>query len=241
MSQLKLLWSMQQHDRRLAQLIQKLKEIEREKKMDDLVVKLQQLEYDVTNKKTRKEVNELKIQRSNNKLEQMSLKLKDIEKKLYDGSISDLRQLTFMNKEAQEIKKESSKLEKDTLCLMEETEKLGQDLLEVVDMYNNLKEEIEKKSKEYESMLSQIKLDIKREKVVIDKISSRLTEELRKKYSSLKVTKGKVLAQVYDGKCNGCHMTIPLFIMSKLKNKEEITYCDNCGRILYYKESKKVM
>lgn len=238
MSQLKLLWSMQQHDRRLAQLIQKLKEIEKEKKMDDLVVKLQQLEYDVTNKKTRKEVNELKILRSNNKLEQISSKIKDIEKKLYDGSISDLKQLTYMSKEAQDIKKESAKLEKETLCLMEETEKLGQELIGVVDMYDQLKEEIDEKIKVYESMLSHIKLEIKKEKVIIDKISSRLTEDLRNKYVTLKGTKGKVLALVYEGKCNGCHMTIPLFIMSKLKNKDEITYCDNCGRILYYRESQ---
>ncbi|SCG83593.1 hypothetical protein DW1_2026 [Proteiniborus sp. DW1] len=241
MSQLKLLWRMQQHDRRLAQLIQKLKEVDKEKKMDDLVVKLQQFEYDVTNKKTQKEVNELKIQRANSKLDYMSVKLKDIEKKLYDGSISDLKQLTFMNKEAMDIKKESSKLEKDILCLMEETERLEQDLIEVLDTYNKLKEEIKNRSQEYESILSQIKLEIKREKIIIDKISSNLTEELRKKYYTLKETKGKVLAQVYDGKCNGCHMTIPLFIMSKLKNKDEITYCDNCGRILYYEESKKVM
>lgn len=124
MSQLKLLWSLQQHDRRLAQLIQKLKEIEDEKKMDDLIVRLQQVEYDVTNKKTRKEVNELKIQRSNNKLEQITLKLKDVEKKLYNGSVSDLKQLTYMNKEAQDIKKESIRLEKETLSLMEENRKI---------------------------------------------------------------------------------------------------------------------
>ncbi|WIV10713.1 C4-type zinc ribbon domain-containing protein [Proteiniborus sp. MB09-C3] len=237
MSQLKLLWSMQQHDRRLAQLIQKLKEIENEKKMDDLIVKLRQVEYDVTNKKTRKEVNELKIQRSNSKLEQILFKLNDIEGKLYDGSISDLKQLTYMNKEAQDTKKEFIKLEKEILILMEETEKLGQELMEVVDIYNKLKEEKDNNMKECESVSSQIKLEIKKEKIIISKISSRLSEDLRKKYTTLKASKGKVLAQVYDGKCNGCHMTIPLFIMSKLKNKDEITYCDNCGRILYYKES----
>lgn len=237
MSQLKLLWSLQQHDRRLAQLIQKLKEIEDEKKMDDLIVRLQQVEYDVTNKKTRKEVNELKIQRSNNKLEQITLKLKDVEKKLYNGSVSDLKQLTYMNKEAQDIKKESIRLEKETLSLMEETEKLGQELIEVVNNYNKLKEEIENNMNEFKSTSIQLKLEIKKEKVIINKISSRLSEDLRKKYLTLKASKGKVLAQVHDGKCNGCHMTIPLYIMSKLKNKEEITYCDNCGRILYYKES----
>ncbi|WP_352419874.1 C4-type zinc ribbon domain-containing protein [Proteiniborus sp.] len=237
MSQLKLLWSLQQHDRRLAQLIQKLKEIEDEKKMDDLIVRLQQVEYDVTNKKTRKEVNELKIQRSNNKLEQITLKLKDVEKKLYNGSVSDLKQLTYMNKEAQDIKKESIRLEKETLSLMEETEKLGQELIEVVNNYNKLKEEIENNMNEFKSTSIQLKLEIKKEKVIINKISSRLSEDLRKKYFTLKASKGKVLAQVHDGKCNGCHMTIPLYIMSKLKNKEEITYCDNCGRILYYKES----
>lgn len=237
MSQLKLLWSLQQHDRRLAQLIQKLKEIENEKKKDDLIVKLQQVEYDITNKKTRKEVNELKIQRSSSKLEQITFKFKDVEKKLYDGSISDLKQLTYMSKEAQDIKKESIKLEKEILNLMEETEQLGQELIEVINIYNELKEKMDKSLKEYDSISMQIKLEIKNEKVRIEKISSRLNEELKKKYIILKENKGRVLAQVVDGKCKGCHMTIPLFIMSKLKNKDEITYCDNCGRILYYKES----
>lgn len=235
MSQLKLLWSLQQHDRRLAQLIQKLKEIEEQKKMDDLIVRLQQVEYDVTNKKTRKEVNELIIQRSSNKLEQITLKLKDVENNLYNGSVSDLKQLTYMNKEAQDLKKESIKLEKEILSLMEETEELGQELIEVVDIYYKLKEEIDRNMNEFESISTQLKLEIKREKVILNKISSGLSEDLRKKYSTLKVSKGKVLAQVYDGKCNGCHMTIPLYIMSKLKNKDEVTYCDNCGRILYYK------
>jgi len=236
MSQLKLLWSMQQHDRRLAKLIQRLKEIENEKKMDDLVVKLQQIEYDVINKKTRKEVNELKIQRSSNKLEQISSKLAEIEKKLYDGSISDIKQLSYMNKEAQDIKRESTKLEKEILNLMEETDKLGQELQQIMDTYDKLKNEIDNNSKKYESMIVQIKNEIKREKIIIDKISSKLDEDLRNKYAILKASKGKVLAQVYDGKCDGCHMSIPLCIMSKLKNKDEITYCDNCGRILYYKE-----
>ncbi|MFA5524622.1 MAG: C4-type zinc ribbon domain-containing protein [Tissierellales bacterium] len=236
MSQLKLLWSMQQHDRRLAQLIQKLKEFEKEKKKDDLIIILQQLEYDVTNKRTQKEVNELKIQRSNIKLEQISSKLKHIEEKLYNGSVSDLKQLTYMNKEVQDIKKESVKLERETLLLMEETEKLGYELIEVVNMYDQLKEKIDENIKEIESMSDKIKIEINKEKVIIEKISSRLAEDLRNKYSTLKVTKGKVLAQVFEGKCKGCHMTIPLFIMSKLKNKDEITYCDNCGRILYYVE-----
>lgn len=238
MSQLKLLWSMQQHDRRLAQLIQKLKEIEEEKKMDDLIVRLQQIEYDVTNKKTQKEVNELKMQRANNKLDQITVKLKDVEKKLYDGSVSDLKQLTYMNKESQDLKKETIKLEKEILNLMEETEKLGQELTEVLITYNKLNDEIHSKENEFESISIQVKHEIKKEKIIINKISSSLGEELQKKYSTLKQSKGKVLAQVYDGKCNGCHMTIPLFIMAKLKNKDEITYCDNCGRMLYYKEEK---
>lgn len=237
MSQLKLLWSLQQHDRKLAQMIQKLKEIEKEKKTDDLMVKLQQLEYDIINKKTQKEVNELKIQRSSSKLEQIISKLKDVEEKLYDGSITDVKQLTYMNKEAQEIKKESIKLEKDVLKLMEETDKLGQEVKQITNAYDNLKEDLNRSSKEYEDLIFKLRLNIKREKSIIDKISSELSDELKKKYNALKEKKGKVLAQVVNGRCTGCHMSVPLSIICKVKNKEDITYCDNCGRILYYKEN----
>ncbi|TAH63083.1 MAG: hypothetical protein EWM50_03965 [Gottschalkiaceae bacterium] len=236
MSQLELLWRLQQHDNRLAQLLLKLKEIENEKRMDDLKVRLKQVEYDITHRKTQKEVDEVKIQRASSKLEQMTCKLSDVEKKLYDGSVSDLKQLTFMSKESQEIKKESIKLEKDILNLMEETEKLEQELNKSTSLYNALKGEMEKNIEEYKAVAERLKLKIKKEKAALEIILSKLDEEQKIKYSTLKEKKGKVVAEVIDGKCRGCHITIPLFIMCKLKNKDEITYCDNCGRILYYRE-----
>lgn len=236
MSQLELLWRLQQHDNRLAQLILKLKEIENEKKMEDLTIRLKQIEYDITHRKTQKEVDEVKIQRASSKLEIMTYKLKDVEKRLYDGSISDLKQLTFMSKEAQDIKKESIKLEMDILELMEETERLGQELDSATSLFNTLKEEMGRKLEEYEVEVKQLKLEIKKEKSILENISSKLCTEKKDLYNNLKSKKGKVIAEVKDGKCRGCHITIPLFIMCKLKNKDEITYCDNCGRILYYRE-----
>ena len=96
--------------------------------------------------------------------------------------------------------------------------------------------EMEKNIEEYKAVAERLKLKIKKEKAALEIILSKLDEEQKIKYSTLKEKKGKVVAEVIDGKCRGCHITIPLFIMCKLKNKDEITYCDNCGRILYYRE-----
>ncbi len=42
-----------------------------------------------------------------------------------------------------------------------------------------------------------------------------------------------IIVQLRDQKCGGCHMRVSAAVEFEVKKGEEITSCDNCGRILY--------
>ncbi len=238
MGQLELLWHLQNHDRKLRKLKLQLRDVNKSEKLEELQIRLKGIEYDITNNKTQREVNEVKIQRYNNKLNQLTFHLKEIENKLYGGEVKDVRQLTYMSKEAQDVKKEIIKLEKDIINLMEEIETLDKKLETVDDVYHRLEKELENEKKQSENLVNQLKLCIVNENKILQKILSGIEDDLKQKYSVLKEKKGKAIAKVSDDKCTGCHMSIPLSILSKLRNTELIVYCDNCGRILYFNRDR---
>lgn len=237
MGQLELLWHLQNHDRKLNRLKLKLKQVEKGEKLDDLQIKMKGIEYDIANKKTQRDVNEVKIQRYSNKLEQLNFTLKEIEDKLYSGAIKDVRQLTYMSKEAQEIKKEMIKLEKDTISLMEDIEVLDKELKDITLIFQGIDKELNNEKNQSLVKIQKLEEYIKNENKTIEKILSKVENDLKQKYILLKQKKGKAIATVSDDKCTGCHMSIPLCTLDSLKNTEIITYCDNCGRILYLNRS----
>lgn len=64
-----------------------------------------------------------------------------------------------------------------------------------------------------------------------EKMSAKLYadyERIRKK------TKGTVVAEAVDGRCDACMITLRPQFLQELKLGEKIMYCESCGRILMY-------
>ncbi|MGC8977346.1 MAG: C4-type zinc ribbon domain-containing protein, partial [Candidatus Ratteibacteria bacterium] len=81
----------------------------------------------------------------------------------------------------------------------------------------NLKKEIEEKKREREELVKRIEF------------------KLYNLYEKIKKTKKDKIAIVKaeNGICGGCFMTLPTYIVEKVKRKKEIVQCENCSRILY--------
>jgi len=45
-----------------------------------------------------------------------------------------------------------------------------------------------------------------------------------------------IIVALRSGKCSGCHMKVSSAVEFEVKKAEEITTCDNCGRILYLED-----
>lgn len=238
MNQLNLLWQLQNCDKKLLELNESLDKFKKGEEIDELHLKLKQIEYDSTNINTQIEVNNAKIDRNNRKLENLRIKLEEIDEKLYSGDVSDLGQLEFMNNENKKIEEENSKLESDTLELMENIEELKKASIEVSKAEEETNKQLKIAESEQKEHIEKAENDIENLKEDRKQILEKLDEDIISKYTDLKKSKGKdkAIVEVSKQRCTGCHMSIPLSILSKLKKNSVLTYCDNCGRILYYEK-----
>lgn len=51
-----------------------------------------------------------------------------------------------------------------------------------------------------------------------------------------KAKQGAALVALVAGQCKGCHMKVTTSTVLKAKAEQEVTHCENCGRILYFDE-----
>ncbi|RKD34716.1 zinc ribbon domain-containing protein [Thermohalobacter berrensis] len=236
MSQLVLLWNLEEQYNNIKKLKEQLDNILNEKETEDLRVKLKQTEYDLTNKKTLLEVNDIKIKRNTHKVEQLNFQLKENEKKLYSGKVSNIDQLSHMQKESERTKEEIQNVENEILELMEDTDNLKKEIEENENKYKSLKKELDETIKKYDILKEELEQKIKEKEKEIKILSGKIEKDLLNKYLKLKEKKGKAIVKISGDRCTGCHMSVPLSIISKLKSKKVIVTCDNCGRILYYEK-----
>lgn len=66
-------------------------------------------------------------------------------------------------------------------------------------------------------------------------IRQQMTPKLYAEYERIrKKTKGTVLAEAVDGRCDACMITLRPQFLQELKLGEKIMYCESCGRMLMY-------
>ncbi|MGJ8644266.1 MAG: zinc ribbon domain-containing protein [Luteolibacter sp.] len=70
-------------------------------------------------------------------------------------------------------------------------------------------------------------------KVEREKLAAEASEEYLPIYGKLMKSKdGMAIATLKDGKCTGCHVKVISATAIAVQGEQEVTQCDNCGRIL---------
>lgn len=234
MSQLEILWNIHEIDKAISDLQIESENLENNNNSEDILLNIQEKEYDITNFKTQLEVDDIKIQRLNQKLKQRNFNLKEINGKLYSGKITNIKKLSTLQEEENESKEELEEVENEILELLDSIENDTEKLYEAEKEHERLKNEYKELIKSNKERSSEIKSEFISLKEEMDKLKCDLDEDVLKKYQNLNKRKGRAIAKVDGDKCTGCHMSISLSTISKIKKGNKIINCDNCGRILYY-------
>ena len=232
MKDLNLLIELQNYDLKIKEMRDELKKIEEDSKAEEIrnetsILVNRKEELDKENEVIKEELTDL-----NRKLKDNYFNIEEIDKNLYDGSITDIKQLDHMNEELISLKKETGKLESETIIVMEKQEIIEDEL-----------EKLSKRLSELDLSISEIR-DMKSEKTNkynedIEKISQKrlalidkLDDDSLKEYKSISSSKIDFLAKIDGDKCTGCNMILPIFLLSKV-NENSLVKCENCNRILY--------
>jgi predicted nucleic acid-binding Zn-ribbon protein len=66
-------------------------------------------------------------------------------------------------------------------------------------------------------------------------IVASITPAVYRRYTQIgKMRRGIGIAEVIDGRCSACNITIRLQFFQDLRKGEQVMSCESCGRILYY-------
>ncbi|MFO7947564.1 MAG: C4-type zinc ribbon domain-containing protein [Armatimonadota bacterium] len=153
----------------------------------------------------------------------------------YGGTISDSKELANLEKKINELKRNQERLENELLEGYEQADALESELEEQKNKITSLSEELEETVENYEQTSANLNNRIERAEEERQDIVEQLDEKLVTEYERLREKMGGLaVAEMKDGVCTGCNITVSTFIVRKLRDARDLVKCENCLRILYY-------
>jgi len=147
----------------------------------------------------------------------------------------DQKQYEAAMREIDSLNKQVSKHETQILEQMEIIEESKGVLAERAEEVTNLDSDWEAKQKEFDSALRKDKNELKSLEKERDSVFSDIAPRLAAVYNRL-ITRsrdGIAVAEVVDGACSACFMSLRKQMIVLLRTTEEIYTCESCTRILY--------
>ncbi len=239
MNQLELLRELENKKTILEDRIKEHTEISNDIVIKNLTQKAQVLEKNIAEIKNSLIHNDLKLNKNNKLLTDYDYEITEMRKQLYGGTITDLEQLDYLNKEKEKLKEIINNIETDILTTMDNMEIMEVELVNFDEEMVMIKNEIETLKEGRSIKLSKLEKEIKHDESELDLIEKEIDLKLLDRFYILRNTRQNSVVEVKDGICTGCNMRIPTFQIDIIKEKNEIVYCQSCGRILYLESKNK--
>lgn len=168
------------------------------------------------------------------KLQAIETKLKTNQQRLYQGTVSNPKELVNIEKEIGSLQRQRSELDERILELMDEVEEQRR-VVQCADAEAQLAETHHRTTvSEWQANFESTKqnlasLDAKRAGVV----ASITDAGLLKRYEAIRAkSSGIGLAKINGNACGVCGMTLPSNTVQGVREGVELQTCENCGRIL---------
>lgn len=123
-----------------------------------------------------------------------------------------------------ELQREEEHLDDVAAALEQEEELIKQEDQEVADEQQRIESEVADRERELQELIAEE-----------SKITPGLDTEMLFKFERIIRTKeGLGIVALRAGVCTGCQMILPPFFANRVRGGEEIMFCPNCSRIVFY-------
>lgn len=237
MNQLELLWLLESQTtlvERITQSYNKIKQNEQinllEKKISNLNRRIDEINNSIVRDR-------LLLKENYSRLKEYNYTIENMRKELYSGSISDLRQLDYLNREKDKLSESINLIETDILISMDETEKMEVESIHTEEEITSLNANIEELKLNHFLVMKEFQEEMQKENLKLIEMESGIDEKLLNRFTNLRNSRQTSVVPVKNNICTGCNMRVPTYLNKILKSKEEVIFCESCGRILYYTEN----
>lgn len=166
--------------------------------------------------------------------DELKRKIEPVERKLYQGSVTNPKELGDLQADLDSLRRRRSELEDKALAAMDALEQAQQQLTdadgklgELAEQHGVEREDMGARTVALEEELSNLERERESAAAEIDPSLMRLYEILRANKA------GRAVAKVVGGACQGCRISLPMNVLQRAKAANETVQCPTCERILY--------
>jgi predicted nucleic acid-binding Zn-ribbon protein len=173
--------------------------------------------------------------RFEHEIDSLNRKAADEEKRLYDGSVANAKELGSLQHEVENLRRRRSDREDELLVLMERREELEAQVAELREIVTRLRSEVDRVIEDELSERAAVTAELDARRGQRDAVTPAIDEELLELYDDLRPQKkGVAAAALVDGVCQGCHEQLSAVERDRLKRTDGVRRCDHCRRILVF-------
>jgi uncharacterized protein len=168
-------------------------------------------------------------------LQAVESRVRELEGKMYGGTISASRDLQAMAGEVDSLKKRRSSLEDNILGTMDEREPIDAEVQRLEDAQVEATEQADGLRAAIEAAETEIGTEEQRELDARAALVGEVPAPLLEQYERIRSRSGGIgAARLVGTSCSGCHLSLPAVEVDRLKRAtpDAVVLCDQCGRIL---------
>jgi predicted nucleic acid-binding Zn-ribbon protein len=171
--------------------------------------------------------------RFEHEIDSMSQKTAAEERRMYDGSVANAKELDSIRHEVENLKKRRTDREDELLGLMEMREELEGQERAADERSQALRARVEEVEGVTAQELEQLTTELKERTEARAALAETVDPEFLELYEDLRPQKKGVAAvALIDGVCQGCHEQLSSVYVDRLKRAEGPKRCEHCRRIL---------
>ena len=172
-------------------------------------------------------------QRIEHEVDSLTQKSAAEERRLYDGSIVNTKELESLQREIENLKRRSADREDELLAMMEEREGLEANAAVARAESDRLRTRADETSRAGDAEFTQIGFELETLAARREAIAPNIDPELLELFDDLRAQKkGVGVAELIDGVCQGCHEKLSAMEMDRIKHAEGVRRCEHCRRIV---------
>jgi len=230
------LLKVQELDRKIVKLNEEVENLHEQEKEKETEVKLQTNNVETLHKEIEELLEDKKFK--DELLNESVETLKKLEEKT--KIVTTEKQLSAINTEIEIAKTNKDMLEEKLLGIIVSIEEKEKNVKEIEASLKQVREETNKFKQTVKKKIDQIKKNIDEIEKTKKTLYKNINLNIIKRYEELnRWTKGTSIVPVKQVACYGCFMKITPQTLTTVKETDEIVFCPNCGRILYWPDDKK--
>jgi len=165
-------------------------------------------------------------------IDDLTNKISTAEKKLYDGQIGNPKELASLQHEVETFKARRKQLEDKALAIMEQVELATASVASKSSELKTLEAEWHSQQQQLSTEMEQLKTIVSELNHKRQLLSAKIDPQAVEFYSELKKQRRTAVAQVEQGICRGCRISLSTAELQQARSGS-LVHCSSCGRILF--------